>query len=168
MQTRLRNELLKHGSDSTYDQLANGLPYLDAVVHETLRIHAPIHEATRIVRLPPFISILVLIRPSQAMEDDVIPLSEPLRTTSGELVENMCVAKGTLLAIPMASINRSTAIWGEDAKVFRPSRWLEDDHGENGIPAKAKEVQGHRHLLTFSDGPRMCLGKNFAVAEFKV
>ena len=38
----------------------------------------------------------------------------------------------------------------------------------NGIPARAKEVQGHRHLLTFVDGPRTCLGKNFAVTEFKV
>ena len=29
-------------------------------------------------------------------------------------------------------------------------------------------MQGHRHLLTFSDGPRTCLGKTFAVTEFKV
>jgi len=58
-------------------------------------------------------------------------------------------------------------IWGEDAKVFNPSRWLEDDHGNSGIPAKAKEVQGYRHLLTFGDGPRICLGKNFAMTEFK-
>ncbi|KAH0826177.1 hypothetical protein J3R83DRAFT_5601 [Lanmaoa asiatica] len=36
-----------------------------------------------------------------------------------------------------------------------------------GIPAKAKEIQGHRHLLTFVDGPRTCLGKNFALTEFK-
>jgi len=65
-------------------------------------------------------------------------------------------------------MNRSAPIWGEDAKVFRPSRWLENAHGENGIPAKAKEIQGHRHLLTFADGPRTCLGKNFALTEFKV
>ena len=65
-------------------------------------------------------------------------------------------------------MNRSAAFWGEDAKVFRPSRWLEDADGQNGIPAKAKEIPGHRHLLTFVDGPRTCLGKNFAVTEFKV
>ncbi|KAF8125509.1 hypothetical protein EV363DRAFT_633866 [Boletus edulis] len=28
--------------------------------------------------------------------------------------------------------------------------------------------QGHRHLLTFMDGRRMCLGQNFVVTEFKV
>jgi len=149
-QIKLRNELLEHGSDPTYDQLTNGLPYLDAVVHEILRMHAPVRETTRM-----------------ANEDDIIPLSEPVRTKSGQLVENLSIAAGTVLAIPLASVNLSEVIWGEDAKTFKPSRWLEDTHGHNGVPAKAREVQGHRHLLTFSDGPRICIGKNFAVAEFK-
>ncbi|KIJ59411.1 hypothetical protein HYDPIDRAFT_162418 [Hydnomerulius pinastri MD-312] len=146
MQTKLREELLAFGSDPTYDQLSSNLPYLDAVVHETLRLHPPVPEFTRV-----------------AAEDDVIPLSEPVRTAAGQTVSSISIAKGTLLAIPIASINRSTAIWGPDAKAFRPERWLEED----GIPKKAQEVQGHRHLLTFVDGPRTCLGKGFAVAEFK-
>ena len=50
VQTKLRNELLEHGADPTYDQLSNGLPYLDAVVHETLRLHPPVDEFTRVVR----------------------------------------------------------------------------------------------------------------------
>ena len=108
-----------------------------------------------------------LITP-QAAEDDIIPLSDPVRTRSGELVDSLTIAKGTLVAISMESTNRSAAIWGEDAKVFRPSRWLEGASGQNGIPARAKEVQGYRHLLTFVNGPRTCLGKNFAVTEFKV
>jgi len=33
--------------------------------------------------------------------------------------------------------------------------------------SRAKEIQGHRHILTFSDGPRTCLGRSFALAEFK-
>lgn len=78
------------------------------------------------------------------------------------------IAKGTLVSVSMESVNRSAAFWGTDAKVFRPSRWLEGAQGRNGVPAKAKEIQGHRHLLTFSDGPRMCLGKTFALTEFKV
>ncbi|KAF8548514.1 cytochrome P450 [Imleria badia] len=147
MQTKLRDELLEHGADPTYDQLSNGLPYLDAVVHEILRAHSPVVEFTRVVP------------PSEASEDDVVPLSEPVRTKSGKLVDSLTIA----------SMNRSAAIsrWGEDAKVFRPNRWLEDADGQNGIPAKAKEIQGHRHLLTFADGPRTCLGKNFAETEFK-
>ncbi|KAG8214369.1 cytochrome P450 [Butyriboletus roseoflavus] len=150
VQTKLRNELLQHGEDPTYDQLTNSLPYLDAVVHEILRIHPPAVEITRI-----------------AIEDDVIPLSEPVRTKTNQLVDSLTIAKDTLITVSLESMNRSAAMWGEDAKMFRPSRWLEDAHGQDGIPAKAKEIQGHRHLLTFVDGPRTCLGKNFAVTEFK-
>ncbi|KAG2066949.1 cytochrome P450 [Suillus decipiens] len=146
VQTALRGELLEFGPDPTYDQLKANLPYLDAVVHEILRLHPPIGEFTRV-----------------AVADDVIPLSEPVRTKSGELTDSISITKGTLITISIAGINRSSAIWGADAKEFKPSRWLIED----GITAKAKEVQGHRHLLTFVDGPRTCLGKDFAVAEFK-
>jgi cytochrome P450 len=61
-------------------------------------------------------------------------------------------------------MNRSTIFWGIDAKEFKPQRWLE----EGGIQGRAKEILAYRHLLTFVDGPRTCLGKSFALAEFKV
>ncbi|OAX33610.1 cytochrome P450, partial [Rhizopogon vinicolor AM-OR11-026] len=146
VQTRLREELLVFGPDPTYDQLKANLPYLDAVVHEILRLHPPITELTRV-----------------ASADDVIPLSEPVCTASGKMTESISVAKGTFISIPIAAINRSTSIWGPDAKQFKPDRWLTED----GINGKAKEVQGHRHLLTFVDGPRTCLGKDFAIIEIK-
>ncbi|KAG1729371.1 cytochrome P450 [Suillus lakei] len=145
-QTRLREELLAFGADPTYDQLKANLPYLDGVVHEILRLHPPVPEFTRL-----------------AAADDVIPLSEPVRTESGEMTDRISVAKGTLITISVGAINRSSAIWGPDAKEFKPDRWLTED----GISGKAKEVQGHKHLLTFVDGPRTCLGKDFAIAEFK-
>jgi len=87
-----------------------------------------------------------------------------VRTKSGEMTDSISIGKGTLITISGAAINCSSAIWGPDAKEFMPDRWL----SEGGISGKAKEVQGHRHLLTFVDGPRTCLGKDFAIAEFKV
>ncbi|KAG1818513.1 cytochrome P450 [Suillus subaureus] len=146
VQTSLREELLAFGADPTYDQLKASLPYLDAVVHEILRLHPPVGEFIRL-----------------AAADDVIPLSEPVRTISGEMTDSISIGKGTLITISGAAINRSSAIWGPDAKEFKPDRWLTED----GISGKAKEVQGHRHLLTFVDGPRTCLGKDFAITEFK-
>ncbi|KAG2367857.1 cytochrome P450 [Suillus spraguei] len=146
VQTTLREELLTFGPDPTYDQLKANLPYLDAVVHEILRLHPPISEFTRV-----------------AAADDVIPLSEPVHTVSGKMTSSISIAKGTLITISAAEINRSSAIWGPDAKEYKPDRWLTAD----GITGKAREVQGHRHLLTFVDGPRACLGKDFAVTEFK-
>jgi hypothetical protein len=100
----------------------------------------------------------------QAAADDIIPLSEPVRAESGEMMNSISIAKGTLITISSTGINRSSAIWGPDSKEFKPDRWLTED----GISEKAKEVQGHRHLLTFVDGPRTCLGKDFAITEFKV
>ena len=50
IQTKLREELLAFSLEPTYDQLTNNLPYLDAVVHETLRLDSPITEFIRIVR----------------------------------------------------------------------------------------------------------------------
>jgi cytochrome P450 len=147
VQTRLREELLAFGPDPTYDQLKANLPYLDAVVHEILRLHPSIAEFSRCAR-----------------EDDVIPLSEPVCTRSGKMTDSISIAKGSLMVISIRAINRSSAIWGPDAKEFKPDRWLTED----GISGKAKEIQGHRHLLTFVDGPRTCLGKDFAIAEFKV
>ncbi|KAI6003057.1 cytochrome P450 [Pisolithus albus] len=146
IQNKLRQELLAFGEEPTYDQQQNSLPYLDAVVHETLRVHPPVTDFVRV-----------------ATEDDVIPLSEPVITLSGEVVNSISVARGTRVGISVSCINRSTEIWGEDAKVFRPERWLEED----GIPRKAQDIQAYRHLLTFVDGARTCLGKGFAVAEFK-
>lgn len=62
-------------------------------------------------------------------------------------------------------MNRSEDIWGPDAKEFKPERWL---NGDSGINGKAKDIQGYHHILSFIDGPRMCLGRAFATAEFKV
>ncbi|KAL4068897.1 cytochrome P450 [Scleroderma yunnanense] len=146
IQSKLRQELVAFGVDPTYDQLTNGLPYLDAVVHETLRLHPPVSEFVRV-----------------AVEDDVIPLAQPVRIKSGEVVHNISVARGTKIGINAACINRSEALWGLDAKIFLPERWL----AEGGIPKEVQEVQGYRHLLTFMDGQRACLGKGFAVTEFK-
>ena len=53
MQRKLREELLSEfaGSDPTWDQLNSSttLPYLDAFVHDVLRLHPPLPETERIV-----------------------------------------------------------------------------------------------------------------------
>ena len=63
---------------------------------------------------------------------------------------------------PIVFTNRNEKFWGLNAKSFVPERWLEEN------PKMPGDIQGHRHLLTFSDGPRICLGRGFALAEFKV
>ena len=102
---------------------------------------------------------------SQAACEDVIQLQGPVPTVSGEVVNQITIGAGSSIIIPIKAVNLSEAIWGPDAKEFKPERWLED---EIGLTPKSKEMPGYHHLLSFIDGPRTCLGKQFAVAEFKV
>ncbi|KAJ6562392.1 cytochrome P450 [Mycena capillaripes] len=146
-QAKLREELAQFGAtDPTWDQLVSALPYLDSVVLETLRVHPPLPITTR-----------------QALVDDVVPVSEPIITASGETVDSIVIAKDIIVTVSIRCMNQSEVFWGPDAKEFKPERWttLADD------PLRAKEIQGHRHLITFLEGPRTCLGKSFALAEFK-
>ncbi|KAJ7598451.1 cytochrome P450 [Mycena floridula] len=127
-QEGLRKELLSLGTnDPTYDQLssATALPYLDAVVHEILRLHPAVSETPR------------------------------------RVVSSIAIPKGALVVAPIRAMNTSETFWGPDAKEFRPERWLEGDLG------LAKEIQAHHHIYTFITGPRECLGKTFALTEFK-
>ncbi|EIW77650.1 cytochrome P450 [Coniophora puteana RWD-64-598 SS2] len=149
-QTKLRESLsVFANSDPSYDQMTNGLPYLDAVITESLRLQA-ISSVSDFIRV--------------AGENDIIPLSQPIRDAYGSLVNSITVAKGTLISVSPAYMNRSSLIWGSGSREFHPERWLDGDR----LPTKAREIQGHRHILSFSDGQRACLGKAFALAEVKV
>lgn len=48
----------------------NALPYLDAVVRETLRIHSPVPSTLRV-----------------AVKDDILPLSTPVTDKNGKVHE---------------------------------------------------------------------------------
>ncbi|KAG2339039.1 cytochrome P450 [Suillus weaverae] len=147
IQTKLRDECLESGPTPSYDDLTHKLPYLDAVVNEVLRLHAAAKEIERL-----------------ATQEDVIPLSEPLRTAAGNFTESVCIPKGTVVVIPLAALNCSVHMWGPDAKTFKPSRWLEKDRDTHGA---RDALQGYRHVMTFGDGARMCLGRLFALTEIK-
>ena len=181
MQEGLRREIVAaEMQEPTYDQLVNGFPYLDAVTCEVLRMRPPVSAILKEVRFSFFMdpsSTYILIIILKAQEDDVVPLSHPIRAASGELVDSIFVARGTVVRIPVAGVNRSEALWGEDANKFDTTRWLSSSSGdvtvEDGvlkdpIVGRAAEIHGYRHLLTFSNGPRTCLGRNFALVEFKV
>ncbi|KAL5488430.1 hypothetical protein ACEPAI_6548 [Sanghuangporus weigelae] len=147
-QDKLREELSEFANrDPTYDQLMNSLPYLDAVAREVIRLHPPVEQTGRI-----------------ATCDDVVPLSVPITTATGERVDHITLARDTSIIVPIRAINRSEEIWGPDAKEFKPERWL---NSESGLTEKAKEIHGYHHILSFIDGPRTCLGRPFAIAEFK-
>ena len=68
IQTKLRQEVSDVSTDNpTMDDL-NGLPYLDAVVRETMRRYSPISAVAR-----------------AADKDDIIPLSKPFTDRKGNV-----------------------------------------------------------------------------------
>ncbi|KAI0633788.1 cytochrome P450 [Trametes polyzona] len=144
IQRKLREQLLSVETDTPTMEELSALHYLDNVVRETLRLHAPVTQMIR-----------------EAKKDDVIPLSEPFVGRDGQVHNEIRIAKGNRFGIPILAMHRSKAIWGEDALEFRPERW---DHPPEAIAAMPG-VWGH--LLTFIDGPRACIGYRFSLIEIK-
>lgn len=58
------------------------------------------------------------------------------------------------MILPVHFLNRAPRMWGPDAGVFRPERWLED----GGVPPADGLPGGWAHTLSFSEGPRLCVG----------
>ncbi|KAI0643925.1 cytochrome P450 [Trametes meyenii] len=144
VQTKLRDELLAVETDTpTMDELM-ALPYLDAVVRESLRLHPPVAVSMRV-----------------ANKDDVVPLSAPFTARDGTQHDTVRIAAGDKIVIPIATMNRSKALWGDDAHEFRPERWAHPPDAISSIPG----VWGH--LLTFLGGPRACIGYRFSLVEMK-
>jgi cytochrome P450 len=139
IQERLRSELAEFPGDPSVDELMDptALPYLDALVHEALRLHPAIMET-----------------PRKAVKDDVLPLATPVTLPDGTRADRLPIAKGTVVVAPIAAANRMVSVWGPDAHEFKPERWLD---GGVRIPAAVKAFPGHRHMLTFLDGPKKCV-----------
>ena len=80
-----------------------------------------------------------------------MPLSEPLRMRDGTMVSALPLPKGTRVVPDIRGCNRDTALWGHDAAVWRPERWLEP------LPPAVEEahipgVYSHLYVL-----PLLCM-----------
>lgn len=143
-QIKLRDELFSVSTDHpTMDQL-NALPYLDRIVRETLRLHAPVPTTIRI-----------------AMKDDVIPLNIPFVDKLGRTQDHIRIRKGQIIVIPILAMNKAKHLWGEDALEFIPERWESLPEAVTSIPG----VWGN--MMSFLGGSRACIGYRFSLVEMK-
>lgn len=53
-----------------------------------------------------------------------MPLSQPLRGINGDYMSEIPVPKDTTVVVGIRASNRSTELWGPDAKEWKPERWL--------------------------------------------
>ncbi|KAF8873297.1 hypothetical protein BD779DRAFT_1428221, partial [Infundibulicybe gibba] len=131
----------------TRSQLLSLLLYLDAVVHEAFQLNPPVGKTIRIM------SLMMESHPSA-----------PATTASRGRVSSLVLPKGTTVTLPMCCVNHSKAFWVRH-KAVTPECLL--GSGKARIVG-AWGIRGHKHLFTFSDGPRIYLGCGFALTEFKV
>ena len=67
------------------------------------------------------------------------------------------VKKGTIVAYHLYVMHRRKDLFGEDADVFRPERWIDGEGGgEDG-----KGLRVGWEFLPFNGGPRICIGREF-------
>ncbi|KIK97745.1 hypothetical protein PAXRUDRAFT_824616 [Paxillus rubicundulus Ve08.2h10] len=157
MQTRLRAELFSVAPPTpisclTADEIGSlhvalsNLPYLNNVTRESLRLVPPVHSSLRV-----------------ATQDDEIPTSYPVHLNDGSVSDqrSIRISKGTFVHVPVEALNLDKGIWGEDAWEFDPDRW-------DNLPEAVEAVPGlYSNLLTFSAGPRSCIGMRFSMIEMK-
>lgn len=135
LQRRLRSEIRENvrppsSAPITAETLDN-LPLLNGVLKESLRLYPIIRTLRREVS-----------------------------AKKGTTLLGQYVPFGTLISIPIWSINRDQSRWGSDAQEFKPERWIEDPaHGGAGDAWDE---------MTFSQGTRHCIGEGFARSELLV
>ena len=116
----------------SYDAVNSKFPLLNAVIAETQRLY------------PPAIFI------ERTASADV-----QLTTNEGTVLE---LKAGEVVHIPVWSLHRDPAYWGEDAGEFKPERFLENSS------AALKNAA----YLPFGAGSRMCIAQRMATVELRL
>jgi len=134
-----RREVSARGDSELSMEDLESMEYLQAALKETLRFHPIVFH---LFRMP--------------VKDDIIPLSEPIITSSGEVISELHVRRGQNIIASVAGYNRVKSVWGEDADIWNPLRFIEDK------TEKPVKVGMYANLMTFSAGVRSCIGWRFS------
>ncbi|KAJ6561524.1 cytochrome P450 [Mycena vulgaris] len=152
VQDELFEEISAHEEEPDCDTLSS-LPYMDAVIRETLRL-----LLDRIESRP--------LRRDRTTEDASLPLLHPVRGNDGRDLSSIHVPKGTNVFISILGANHHRATWGEDASEWKPERWLSPL--PDSVTANRSISGVYSHMMTFLSGTRACIGFSFSQMEMKV
>uniref|UniRef100_A0A1W7HBX2 Cytochrome P450 n=1 Tax=Scoparia dulcis TaxID=107240 RepID=A0A1W7HBX2_SCODU len=117
-------------ANSITEEALDKMQFLHAALSETLRLYPVVPEDGKM-----------------CFSDDTLP-------------DGYSVKKGNLISYMPFAMGRMKSLWGEDAEVFRPERWLD----QNGVFRQESPFK----FTAFQAGPRICLGKEFAYRQMKV
>lgn len=138
IQEELRREVSVSSSDPSFEDLYHGLPLLSAVVNETLRFHPTFMQVHR-----------------EASKDSLLPLTPLPQGFSQTGITpspktHLFVPKGTILVLPINIMQSSQDVWGPDAHVWNPYRWM--GAGATGKEADELKQTWRKELMVFSTG----------------
>lgn len=108
---------------------AKAIPYLQALIYESLRMRSP----------------------TPGLFAKAVP-------PEGDYIGDMFIPGGTGVGVNSSAILASETVFGQDADLFRPERFLEAD-------AVRRELMERQVELIFGFGRWMCIGKNVAWIE---
>lgn len=114
------------------DSEARQLPYLQAVIKEGLRMRSPAGGAF-FKMVPP----------------------------GGDMINGRFVPGGTQIGVSHLSFLHSDEVFGPDAQVFRPERWLDPETAPEHMSRMNNALD-----MIFHSGKYQCLGKSVALMEF--
>ena len=148
--SRLRNEVLGLGPGPDGDGVAittdalKRLSYLQAVINETLRLYPPVTGMSR-----------------AALKNAQLPTGSGLDGAAPVFLPH-----GSVVLINYKALHRRRDLWGADADVFRPERWLAGEGADTGEGEGTKKpAPAPWTFVPFSGGPRTCPGQQRALAE---
>lgn len=118
-----------------YSKVAN-LPYLDAVIKESMRMH-------------PAVGMLL----ERVVPEGGLTLSD-----------GRTIPAGTIVGLNPWVIGHTCDVFGEDLESFKPERWLRGD-GESEKDYQDRAQAMRAADLSFGAGNRVCIGRNMALVE---
>ncbi|KAJ5897370.1 cytochrome P450 [Penicillium tannophilum] len=161
----LSNNLLA-GSDTTAISLRAIIYFLVQNEPVYRKLQKEIDEANAAGRLSDYITyaeclelpyLQVAMKEAMRCHPGVSFPLERIIPEGGAVLCGVHLKAGTIVGINPAVIHHDKSVFGEDAAVFRPERWLESSEEE------VKRMD--RHLMTFGYGSRTCIGKNISIME---
>ncbi|KAL0566665.1 hypothetical protein V5O48_015342 [Marasmius crinis-equi] len=139
---RVREKNQGELTSADYDSMT----HLTLVLKETLRLHPVVANLDR-----------------EALKNDILLLDFPVVSKNGSLINEIPVRKGQRIRVDISSYNRLESVWGEDASEWNPKRHERLDSEER----KQTQVGLFANILTFSGGPKGCIGWRFALMEMQ-
>ena len=128
--------------EKTYREIINVFPYEDSVIDNSSLSQCDFLDRVfkETLRFAPAVPTLG----REALEDF-------------ELSSDLSIKKGTIFCVDVMGLHRRKSLWGEDADLFNPDRFLPEN------------FSGKEHFfMPFSVGKRNCLGYKYASVSFKL